>query len=126
MRSLVAVVVSLIAVQMAPVAAAAVPGELDRSFGSNGTAMVQLPSGRSTTIAILEDGRIVVGGSSGEASRGRFTLLRFLSSGRLDPSFGIGGVVHAAVSADDEADARIDAIVPLPDGGLVAVGTERG
>jgi uncharacterized delta-60 repeat protein len=126
MRSLVAVAVSVIAVLIAPVVAAAAPGELDRSFGTNGTATVPLPSGRSSAIAVLEDGRIVVGGSSGEASRGRFTLLRFLSSGRLDPSFGIGGVVHAAVSADDEADASIDAIVPLPDGGLVAVGTERG
>ena len=123
-KSLVALTV-LVAAGLAPSVVGAAPGELDRSFGTGGTATVPLAGTLVADVGIDADGRIVVGGSSGDLSRRAFTLLRLLSSGQLDPSFGTGGVVRAL--DDDSGFTGLKAIVPLRDGGLVAAGdTKQG
>jgi uncharacterized delta-60 repeat protein len=73
-------------------------GRLDRSFGGDG--LVLTPVGaysEADRIGVEADGRIVVAGLSlhcpyGSAcQRGRAIALRYLPSGRLDPSFGDRG-----------------------------------
>src|SRR5205823_4694590 len=51
-------------------------------------------------------------------------LLRFDTTGKLDPSFGTGGIVREAVPSTGSAD--VDRLVLAPDGGIVAAGVRDG
>jgi uncharacterized delta-60 repeat protein len=65
-------------------------GTLDPSFGNRGKVLADIASSNeANAVAVLPDGRIVVGGTAGDD----FALLRFTPGGRLDPSFGSGGKV---------------------------------
>jgi uncharacterized delta-60 repeat protein len=99
--------ICLLSLAVAPVAAAkpagkSGAGQLDRSFGREGKATVAFPaeSGESLGVkyevpfqfvpghlqmATAPDGKIVIAGST--------QLVRLLPNGKLDPSFGSGGVV---------------------------------
>jgi uncharacterized delta-60 repeat protein len=79
-------------------------GTLDRTFGTEGftTTTVHLTpgdKGRSelaTDLALLDDGRIVVGGQSTDRVYGTErlpVLVRYTSEGALDPTFGVDGTV---------------------------------
>src|SRR5262249_42731920 len=66
-------------------------GSLDSSFGVGGTVTTDLvasegsgPHDGGNALALLPDGRIVVGGTR---SGGQFALLRYLDNGSLDGSF---------------------------------------
>ncbi|MEO2091099.1 MAG: hypothetical protein ABGY75_16650, partial [Gemmataceae bacterium] len=77
----------------------AVAGSLDPTFGTGGRVttdfQIRTPStdeGRS--VAVQSDGKVVVLGSSGQSGTGRdFAVVRYLTNGTLDPSFGSGGKV---------------------------------
>ncbi len=77
-----------------PGTAAADPGDPDLSFGVGG--QVVTPFFRLTTVmAIDPQGRILVGGDTLEsiaAPPGR--LARYDANGRLDPTFGVGGIAE--------------------------------
>jgi uncharacterized delta-60 repeat protein len=84
-------------------------GSLDSGFGSNGIFTKTVGAGNSVanSIAIQNDGNIVVGGTSVSGTANVFTVMRLLgTNGSLDTSFGTGGIVTTAIgTSDDEATA---------------------
>lgn len=102
-------------------------GDLDLTFGSGGETVVDLGGARSdqpAAIAILSDGRIVVGGSSvdwqGDAFEA-FTVTRLLPDGSLDRTFGApAGSVRTHLGPVGIAHAN--AMVVQPDGKILLVG----
>lgn len=105
-------------------AAAVGPGSLDRSFGTQGTATVQLGASVSANdFAMAPDGSFTVAGSVRDQSgRDQFMLARVLADGRLDSTFGAGGVVRAQVGRGEAPESSANGLVLEPDGGVVAVG----
>jgi uncharacterized delta-60 repeat protein len=71
-------------------------GELDRSFGQDGTARIGFanPDSSALAIQIVRDGKLVVGGNSCDASgRCDLAIARLDRDGRLNQAFGNGGRV---------------------------------
>jgi len=104
-------------------------GRLDRSFGGgDGIVVTDVgPSGdEAKDVAVQPDGRIVV---SGDASVGsvlfltsRFAVVRYERDGRLDRSFGSGGVAVLDSLAGDNAGAAVE----LQRDGTILVAGEAG
>jgi uncharacterized delta-60 repeat protein len=95
-------------------------GDLDPSFGENGTVTTDLgPEGESVNaIAVQPDGKIV---AAGEAAWGaEFGLVRYNPDGTLDLTFGDGGTV-----ATDIPPSGAYALAIQADGGIVAAGGGR-
>jgi uncharacterized delta-60 repeat protein len=72
-------------------------GTLDPSFGSGGSAIVDLGGSDSARAMVVQpDGKIVVAGTStqgsGSTGTSRIGIVRLLADGQLDPSFGTNGV----------------------------------
>lgn len=67
------------------------PGTLDTSFGDNGIVMLKNQGG-AASVALQPDGKIVVGGAIGSQTS---ALVRLLPDGKLDTSFGVGGLVES-------------------------------
>ncbi len=69
--------------------------EFDPTFGRNGVARVDLPADQSEIggMAPLVNGKILVVGRSATYSRDGLAVARLDPDGRLDPSFGSGGIV---------------------------------
>lgn len=93
-------------------------GTLDRTFGTNGIAAINF-SGELTAIVLQPNGRIVMGADGGSSTRPRVGLVRLLSNGRLDSTFGSGGFalldVFGTVKALAAAqDATFEALVSSP------------
>lgn len=102
-------------------ASAAVPGELDSSFGIGGK--VQTPFGPESYaggVAVQSDGKILVVGTPQESEG--FSIARLLSNGSPDPSWGEGGVVTTPLGKFASA---FDVAVQ-PDGKIVVVGEAPG
>jgi uncharacterized delta-60 repeat protein len=79
-------------------------GKLDHSFHGGGTA--EYPIGDSTyfgDMAVADDGRIVLTGYSRTASETNAVVQRLLPGGKLDRSFGTGGLVTYGNPGDFEA-----------------------
>ena len=95
-------------------------GALDPSFGDGGMVTTAIAGGggdEARSIAIQENGRIVVAGSD---SWQRFAVVRYRPNGALDDSFGGGdGVVRTNFTAGD--DVAFDLAI-RPDGKIVTVG----
>ena len=72
-------------------------GSPDQSFGSGGIVRTPIgnPSLGDESLAVaLDGGRIVVGGDADSGTgAGDFAVVRYLSEGQPDPSFGSGGIV---------------------------------
>jgi uncharacterized delta-60 repeat protein len=101
-------------------------GSLDPTFGTGGRVYTQAsPQGSGCGgMSLQPDGRIVAFGGVGAPAPiyGDFAVLRYLSDGSLDPSFGAGGIAVTTfgASAGDTAGAV------APDGRIVAVGYALG
>jgi uncharacterized delta-60 repeat protein len=67
-------------------------GALDRSFGTNGKAVIGNDGGVATALGLGRTGRVVVVGRGG-AALGDFLVARLNANGRPDRSFGGDGVV---------------------------------
>ncbi len=99
-------------------------GRRDRAFASDGLLTLE-PGARQLgvkAVAVDAEGRVLLAGGTwtGELTRRDFTVLRFLSDGAADPSFGHQGAVIADFErGHDEA----AALLLLPDGKVLAVGT---
>lgn len=95
-------------------------GRLDRSFGRNGVAIVRSHSDFSdpmqpfTAVALQPDGRILATSPIGELSR-------LLPSGKLDSSFGVGGIAPASTIS-----AYYPTSVAVLPGGSILVGGTTG
>lgn len=98
-----------------------VDGSLDASFGTGGKVLNGVGSGTvesATAVVLLPDGRITIGGKASN----KVALVRYLSDGSLDPTFGNGGLAISTVSVSSlqgpgmilQPDGKI-----LLDGGIV-------
>ena len=98
-------------------------GTPDAGFGTGGVATAGFPAGRSDEafgVALQPDGRIVVVGQTQLAGGGLdFAVARFTADGRLDASFGTGGLV---VTDFGPGSAAAQGVVVQPDGRIVVAG----
>lgn len=95
-------------------------GNLDRSFGTDGTVATDFGDGGvAFALALQPDGKVVAAGATGRGdfAIGKFTLARYLPNGSLDRSFGVDGKVIS-----DFGWSGILALDLQPDGKLVAAG----
>lgn len=68
-------------------------GTLDNTFGSGGVTLTAIGSEASAyKLKIQPDGKIVLAGTSGTNGNYTFSLVRYISDGTLDTSFGSGGI----------------------------------
>jgi uncharacterized delta-60 repeat protein len=99
-------------------------GFLDLTFGTDGIALI--PATFVAALVLQADGRIVVAGYTLTDSIRRFDAVvsRFLPSGALDTSFGIGGstVLDTGSSAVETHEESLRAVTVLDDGSLFAIG----
>jgi uncharacterized delta-60 repeat protein len=97
-------------------------GTLDTSFGSGGEVVTSIPTQNSFGQGSLVqgDGKIVVAGNAdvGGGSSRDYALARFNTDGRLDATFGSGGIVYTAIGTNAEA----LALVLQSNGDIVAAG----
>jgi uncharacterized delta-60 repeat protein len=95
-------------------------GALDRGFGREG--VVRAPSMRFVTVedmAIAGDGRIVLAGYRWpHQTRPQVAVLRYLPDGRLDPTFGEGGLFSEGLAYESTA----EGVLVEPDGRTVIAG----
>jgi uncharacterized delta-60 repeat protein len=92
-------------------------GSIDPTFGAAGVFSTDVDAGRWTVRSVASDatGRLVVGGFNGMD----FALVRLSSSGRLDSTFGAGGMVTTDFSSrGDDA----FAVLVQTDGKILAAG----
>lgn len=83
-------------------------GNLDDSFGNNGTNVLSLSANEAIRSLLLNpDGRIIAGGSTG-GSPSNFMLARYTSEGQLDPTFGNGGYIQSSFTQGFNAIRGID------------------
>ncbi len=97
-------------------------GSLDTSFGKDGK--VSTPIGErgdiAYALAVQEDGKIVLAGSSENLDTGLdFALARYLPDGSLDEDFGDGGSVTISLSTDSDV---AHAVLIQKDGKIVVAG----
>ena len=115
---LVVVVVAVLSSSFPVTPASATPGQLDLTFGTDGTVRTRFPQAASaSSVAVQSNGKIVAAGVSG----GEFALARYTRSGALDPTFGSAGrvVTDVRVGAVD----FITDVAVQGDGKIVAAGT---
>lgn len=106
-----------------------VTGSYYASFGENGLALLDLPTGATinsaTNVAVDAQGRILALGFT-QLSRGTdtaFTVTRFLNSGSLDKSFGNNGSVLFNPTDNREVGSKIYA---TPKGDVLILGYHNG
>ena len=102
-------------------------GDLDRGFGNDGLVVTSATPGgsRAEALAATPDGGLVVAGIARfdqPVPAVRFLVARYLADGRLDPSFGGGGIV----TTDLGGAAWATSVALLPDGRVMAGGLDRG
>jgi uncharacterized delta-60 repeat protein len=106
-------------------------GTLDTTFGSEGvtTTSITLPGiatlrdDLAASLLVLDDGRIVVGGSTAEIVTGnkRPVLARYTADGALDPTFGTGGTLVLEPSKTSNlAFLTVPTLLAESDGSLLA------
>jgi uncharacterized delta-60 repeat protein len=107
-------------------------GSLDPGFGSGGLAQMSLPGTGAGTgaVAVLADGRILVGGYYNRDNEERLFVARLTADGSMDPTWGSAGVVdfhapgRAGLICDEEiASLGVRALRPQSDGTLLVAGT---
>jgi uncharacterized delta-60 repeat protein len=95
-------------------------GTLDTTFGSAGRVVTDFDadSREAFSVALQEDGRIVLAGWTATSGDGDFALVRYETSGTIDSAFGSSGKVVTDFGGRDAA----RAVVVQPDGKIVAAG----
>ena len=96
-------------------------GHLDTTFSDKGIARLNLSTGpdRASALAVQRDGKLVLVGSASADGRHGWAVARLGPHGKLDPSFGDGGVVVTSFGPGfDEA----DAVAIQPNGKIVVAG----
>ncbi len=107
-------------------------GSLDNTFGTNGIVSIYLEisnnpliDNKAKSVIIQTDGKIVVGGYSGNPglyqyiSQSYFALLRFNTDGSLDNSFGANGIVLTSIGVWDD---EVSSLAIQSDRKIVAAG----
>ena len=97
-------------------------GRLDRSFGKQGIATARV-GGTAGSIAVQEDGAILLGGSNANANGRPMVVARMTPAGKLDPTFGDGGIAETLFwDPNMAASAGAAGVAPTAEGGVVAFG----
>ena len=94
------------------------PGDLDPAFGVGGVAITFGPRDIVRAMIQQPDGKLVLAGTSHTLNTGFILLVRYLSDGRGDTTFGSGGKVTVPVGNSSSA----NALVLQFDGKLVVAG----
>jgi len=95
-------------------------GALDPSFDGDGVVTSDFGATETgASVIVLGDGRLVLGGIRGTSPLVDLALVRYLSDGTLDTSFGVGGLATADAGADDFG----SQVIQLPNGKLLVAGT---
>ena len=97
------------------------PEWLDLSFGSGGkvTTTVGNSYDEGYSVALQNDGKILVAGDTHNGANFDFGLVRYTSGGALDPTFGNGGKVTTPVGSLDD---RARSVLLLSDGKIAVAG----
>lgn len=99
------------------------PGVLDPDFGLGGKRIIDLQGDNETALSvkIQPDGKILIGGSSNPNSTALFTLIRLLSDGSYDPSFGTNGI--ATCTFNSSMASNLSDMVLYDDGSILVGGS---
>ena len=101
----------------------AAPGDLDATFGTGGKVITPIGSGtdKVNSVALQNDGKIVVAGYSFNGSNNDFALVRYHPNGTLDTTgFGSGGKVTTTFGSDND---QGNGVAVQKDGKIVVAGT---
>jgi uncharacterized delta-60 repeat protein len=95
-------------------------GSLDNSFGTSGKTITAISNSMDEihSLAVSADGKLVVGGFSGDATNRLFTIARYKSNGSIDTGFGTSGIATTAIGAKSV----VEEILIQPDGKILAGG----
>lgn len=101
---IITVVLVLIAFFSVPVASLAQAGSLDLSFDTDGIATTQIGNSGDDgkAMAIQNDGKILVAGTSNNGPIDYFALVRYNTDGSLDSTFDNDGIVTTAVGSSHD------------------------
>jgi uncharacterized delta-60 repeat protein len=98
-------------------------GTLDPSFGSGGKVTTDFAGSFDEARAlVVQDGKLVAGGTARTATTSDFALARYRQDGTLDPTFGAGGKVTTDVSRGALGGDDLVSALVVQDGRLVAAG----
>jgi uncharacterized delta-60 repeat protein len=102
-------------------------GTLDSTFGPSGNGLVFQGFGSFDAYALAvaiqpADGKIVVAGHSVSGGSRNMTVVRYLTDGTLDGTFGAGGVVQVNPEGGTISDIANDVVIQ-PDGKIVVAGS---
>lgn len=95
-------------------------GKLDTTFGTKGITITEINGFESSPVgfAVEPNGDILVASTATvDLSGGEFTLLRYTANGKLDTTFGAGGIVVSDFPGDDDA-----SVLLLQPNGQILVG----
>jgi uncharacterized delta-60 repeat protein len=92
-------------------------GDLDATFGANGTVVTTVKAGLLVDLDLQPDGKILVTGTE-ETFPAGLLVARYLSNGTLDPTFGNQGLFKSTVNAS-----RGNALTLTTDEKIVVAGT---
>ena len=100
-------------------------GTLDTTFSDNGVVTTQIGSGddQAQAIALQEDGKIVVAGYAFNGQDSDFALARYMTDGRLDLEFGLGGIVVLPIGNGND---MAHAVAVQADGSILIAGSASG
>ncbi len=93
-------------------------GTLDRRFGRKGLVLPSVGGGTWHDVTVQPDGRIVTAGEV----LAEFTVARYLPNGKMDGSFGAGGMTTVQVDPSGFLSSRAAAVAIHADGTILAVG----
>lgn len=98
----------------------AADGRLDPTFGTDGVVTTPITPGvdQAHALVVQPDEKLVAAGFSGGFPASEFAVVRYAPDGRLDTTFGSGGVATTAIGTSAEAHGA----VLQPDGKLVLAG----
>lgn len=96
-------------------------GSLDTSFGGTGKIVTAIGSGNdeALSIALQNDGRIVVAGHTMTGANRDFAVVRYLANGGLDPAFNSTGKVTLPIGSAEDL---CNSVVVQPDGRIILGG----
>jgi uncharacterized delta-60 repeat protein len=104
-------------------------GSLDTTFGTGGIVTTNIAIRKSTdharSIAIQQDGKIIIVGESDQNRSIDFAVLRYNTNGTLDNTFGTNGKIITDIGNDEEDDIA-ESVAVQSDGKIVVVGRSIG
>ncbi len=110
---------ALLTLALGTTAALAAPGDLDNSFDGDGVRTIDFLAGETADAVLVQpDGKIVIGGRSGNTVTDNFVVARLNPDGSSDSSFSGDG----AASADFGGADRINSVALQADGKIVVAG----